>query len=85
MIDLFIPNMQLYTLLDINWWTGVVWIIVMFLSAAHSDGTHPLKRIHWWASDVMLNFSKSVLMKKQTTSWMAWEWVNIHFLDELFL
>ncbi len=35
----------------------------------HSDGTHSLQRIHWWASDVMLNFSKSVLMKKQTLSW----------------
>ncbi len=28
------------------WWTGVVWIIVMFLSAVwtHSDGTHSLQR-----------------------------------------
>ncbi len=25
-----------------------------------------MPRIHWWASDVMLNFQKSVLMKKQT-------------------
>ncbi len=33
---------------------------------SHSDGTHSLRRIHWWASDVMLHFSKSVLMKKQT-------------------
>ncbi len=32
---------------------------------SHSDGTHSLQRIHWW-SDVMLDFSKSVLMKKQT-------------------
>ncbi len=31
----------------------------------HSDGTHSLQRIHWWASDVMLNFSKSVLMKNK--------------------
>ncbi len=29
---------------------------------SHSDGTHSLQRIHWWASDVMLNFFKSVLM-----------------------
>ncbi len=42
-----------------------------------SDGTHSLQRIHWWASDAMLNFSKSVLMKKNSsTYWMAWGWVN---------
>ncbi len=33
---------------------------------SHSDGTHSLQRIHCWSSDVMQNFSKSVLMKKQT-------------------
>ncbi len=27
-------------------WTGVVWIIVMFLSDSHSDGTHSLQSIH---------------------------------------
>jgi len=32
----------------------------------HSDGTHSLQRIHCWASDIILNFSRSVLMKKQT-------------------
>ncbi len=26
---------------------------------SHSDGTHSLQSIHWWASDVMLHFSKS--------------------------
>ncbi len=31
---------------------------------SHSDGTHALQRIHFWASDAMLHFSKSVLMKK---------------------
>ncbi len=56
-MDLF----QLLSSQDVNWWTGVVWIIVMFLSAVwtHSDGTHSLQRIHWWASDAMLHFSKS--------------------------
>ncbi len=33
---------------------------------SHCDGTHSLQRIHWSASDIMLNFPKSVLMKKQT-------------------
>ncbi len=31
---------------------------------SHSDGTHSLQKIQWWASDAMLNFSKSVLMEK---------------------
>ncbi len=35
---------------------------------SHSDGTHSLQRINWWASDVMLHFSKSVLMKKKAAS-----------------
>ncbi len=33
---------------------------------SHSDGTHLLQRIHWWASDLMLNLSKSAPKKKQT-------------------
>ncbi len=32
---------------------------------SHSDGTHSVQRIHWWATDAMLHFSKSVLMKKK--------------------
>ncbi len=34
----------------------------MLLSAvfdSHSDGTHSLQSIHWWASDAMQHFSKS--------------------------
>ncbi len=33
MMDLFFTKTELFTLQDIIWWTGVVWIIVMFLSA----------------------------------------------------
>ncbi len=33
MVDLFLTNMQLLASQDVNWWSGVVWIIVMFLSA----------------------------------------------------
>ncbi len=58
-MDLFLTNMASQ---DVNWWTGVMWSIVMFLSA-HSDGTHSLQRIHWWASDSILDFSK------ETNSW----------------
>ncbi len=50
-------------------WSGVdyLWITVMFLSDVwtHSDGTHSLQRIHCWASEAMLNFAKSVLMKRK--------------------
>ncbi len=31
MIDVVIANMQILTLKEDYWWTGVVWIIVMFL------------------------------------------------------
>ncbi len=33
MLDLFLTNTQLLASQDVNRWTGVVWIIVMFLSA----------------------------------------------------
>ncbi len=51
---------------------------------SHSDGTHSLQWIHWWASDIMLNSSKSVPMKKQTHLHLIWPEmstfsVNIHF------
>ncbi len=51
---------------------------------SHSDGTHSLQRIHWWAIDAMLNFSKSFLMKKQTQLHFWWAegkyiFINFHF------
>ncbi len=45
-MNVFLTNMQFLSSQDINWWTGVVWIIVMFLSAVcqtHFDGTHSLQ------------------------------------------
>ncbi len=39
---------------------GVVWIIVMFLSDSHSDGTHSLQSIHYWDTDAMLNISQKI-------------------------
>ncbi len=70
----FQKAMQLLASQDINWWTGVVWcgLLVDYCDVfsrcldSHSDGTHSLLRIHWWASDGMLHFSKSVQMKRQT-------------------
>ncbi len=48
-------------------WSGVDYllIIVMFLQQ-FGLSFHSLQRIHWCASDVMLHFYKSVLIKKQT-------------------
>ncbi len=48
-------------------WTGVDYCDV-FISCldSHSDGTHSLQRIRWWASDAVRHFSKSAWMKKQT-------------------
>ncbi len=56
---------------------------------SHSDGTHSLQRIHCWASDGMLNLSKSVLIKKQTHLHLGWPegmhiFSKISFLGELF-
>ncbi len=54
-------NTQLFTSQGIHWFTcALLWCL-----GSHSDGTHSLQRIHWWASDAMLNFSKSVQMKKK--------------------
>ncbi len=53
-------------------WSGVDYCDVSISCFdSHSDGTHSLQRIHWWASDAMLNFSRSVLMKKQTHLYLA--------------
>ncbi len=66
MVDFVFMNTQLSTSQDVNWWTGVddcdVFIICL---DSHSDGTHSLQSIHWWASDVMLHF-RSVLMRVNT-------------------
>ncbi len=64
----------------ISWWTGVVWIIVMFLSDSHSDGTHSLQSIHWlsfWrhpftAEHPLLRHISPNLMKKQTHPNLGW-------------
>ncbi len=61
----------------------------VFISHLDSDGTHSLQRIHWYASDVMLNFSKFVQMKKQTHLHLTWPeseqffyfWVNYLFMN----
>ncbi len=64
------------------YWSCVVylWIVVMFyLLFVHSDGTHSVQRIHWWASDGLLQFFKSDEEANSSTSLMAWGWVHFHF------
>ncbi len=54
-----IPSMGHHT------WPHVTSLFISSLDS-HSDGTHSLQMIHWWASDVMLHLSKCVQMKRQT-------------------
>ncbi len=88
MLDLFLTNTvntQLLTSLDINWWLewcGLLWCFISGLTS-HSDGTHSLQRIHCRASDVVLHFSKSVPMKKQTTFTTLKTWGWLHFQNTL--
>ncbi len=49
---------------------------------SHSDGTHSLQSIHWWASDV--HFSKSVLMKKQTHLHLGCFLTHLYWLNYSF-
>ncbi len=74
MVDLVILSSQ-----DVNWWTGVVWIIVMFLSAVWTLILTAPIHIHCWDSDAMLHFSKSDEETNSSTSWMAWGWVHFNF------
>ncbi len=72
-------NFIIYSLMD---WSVVDYLEVLWIT--HSDGTHSLQRIHWWASDGMLNYSKSIQIKKQTHLHLEWPEVskfsaNFHF------
>ncbi len=53
--------------------------IIFIYFDVHSDSTQSLQRIHCSASDVMRNFSKSVLTEKKynnsATFWVTWGWV----------
>ncbi len=67
-----------FSLQDIHCWTGVVWITCGLLWCFYelfglSFWRHPFTAEDpWWASDAMLNFSKSVLMKRQTHLHREW-------------
>ncbi len=83
MMDLFLTSFsQLFASQDVYWWTGVMWItcgsLWCFISC--SDGTHLIKRISWFASDVICSHEEAhFLMKRWTQISKLW------FLGELFL
>ncbi len=69
----------------LNWIIDMFTIICISCLDSNSDGTHSLQSIHWWTSDVMLNFSKSVRMKKQTHLEEEYIFSNFKFLKTLLL
>ncbi len=58
MLDLF----HLLSSPDVNWWTGVVWIIVMFLSSVWTLILTAPIHFHWWDSDAehVLTLSREI-------------------------
>ncbi len=65
--DLFLTSTHLLSSQDVNWWTGVVWIIVMFLSAVWAlILTAPIHCTASIAETVMQCYISPNLMKKQT-------------------
>ncbi len=88
-----IKNAKLFKSQEVNWWTGVMWILLVYYcyaliscSDSHSDGTHSLQRIHWWTSDAMLNFIQIYPYEEtnSNTPWLAWEWVHFFLSDFYF-
>ncbi len=90
-MDLFLTNTHLFTLQDVNWWTGVLWIIVMFLSAVWTlILTAPIHRRGSMGEQVMQYYISQNLMKKQTHLHIGWPesediLSKFSFLGELFL
>ncbi len=74
MIDLFLKNTQLFTSQhQLMAWSCVnyLWIIVMFYQLFWLSFWRPF--IHWWANDVMLNFS-SVSSEETNSSRLRVGW-----------
>ncbi len=53
----------------------------VFLSCldSHSDGTHSLQSILWWANDGMLHFCKSEEETNSSTSWVTWGFIIYYY------
>ncbi len=67
-------------------WCGlVVDYCDVFISCldSHSDGTHSLQSIHWWASDAMTHFYKSDEETNSSKSSISQRWV-IFFLANFY-
>ncbi len=79
-MDYGLTNMQLLDSINKMLTDGLEWCGLLvdycdvFISCldSHSDGTHSLQRMHWWASDGILHFFKSVSMNKQTYLHLGW-------------
>ncbi len=70
MVDLLFP---LLSSQDVDWWTGVVWIIVMFLSAVWTlILTAPIHCRAFIAEQAMQCYISPNLMKKQTHLHIRW-------------
>ncbi len=85
MKDLFLINTQHLASQDINWWTGEMWIIVVFLSAVwtliltapiHCRGSIDLQVIKCKI------YPNLFWWRNTFTSWMAWGWV---LYQEIFI
>lgn len=76
-IDLFLTNTQRFTSQNMNWWTEIMWIISGLLWRFFK--LFGLQWIHWWGSNVMLNFSKPDEETNSSTSRLAWGWASFHF------
>ncbi len=86
---LMMDLLQLLSSPDVNWWTGVVWIIVMFLPAVWTlILTAPIHCRASIAETLMQRHISTNLMKKQTHPNLGWtEGEHIFkssFLAELF-
>ncbi len=76
MMDLFLTNTKLFhktLLIDGLELFGL--LVDYCLFGLHSDGTHSLQWIHWWAGNGMLNYSKSVKKTNSSTSWPFGEYM----------
>jgi len=68
-----------FSSLGINWWTGVVWIVVMFFYQLFglSFWRHPFTTkdplLSKWCNAKFLQICSD---EETNSSWMAWEWVT---------
>ncbi len=86
-MDLFLRNKQLFTSQDVNWWTGVMWIIVVFLSFWRHPFTAEDPFMNMWLNATFLQICSSE-ETNSSTPWMAegeYIFSKCLFLGELFL